>query len=124
MILFDHIEVHVSDTENYCKFLCNLFGGGRYKRISENGTYMFLSNDQFHIEIKKSHNLIPTIESSIGFCMPCLRMPNALKHLNNLNLIISKELQNPDGPCYFFTDIEGINWHIKSYEILDCYINI
>ena len=124
MIVFDHIEVHVIDTENYCKFLHSVFGGGRYKKISDNDTYMFLSNDQFHIEVKKSKNTDINNENGIGFCMPCLRMDNALEHLNKLNLEISKELHNPDGPCYFFSDFEGINWHIKSYALQDIYINI
>jgi hypothetical protein len=124
MILFDHIEVHVSKPEEYCKFLNSLFKGGRYSRISEDGTYMFLTQDQIHLEIKQSKDSLVKLIGSKGFCMPCLRMDNAYDHLINLNLSITKELSNPDGPCYFFTDMEGIDWHIKSYMKQDIYINI
>lgn len=124
MILFDHIEVHVSEPENYCKFLTTLFNGGRYSKISENGTFMFQTQDQLHLEIKKLKDDKVVIKVNRGFCMPCLRMENAFDHLSNLKLKITKELSNPDGPCYFFTDIEGIDWHIKSYIKQDCYINI
>jgi hypothetical protein len=124
MILFDHIEVHVSNPENYCKFLISLFKGGRFSKISENGTFMFQTQDQIHLEIKQSTNSTIKLSGSKGFCMPCLRMENAYNHLSNLSLKITKELSNPDGPCYFFTDNEGIEWHIKSYIIQDCYINI
>ena len=124
MILFDHIEVHVSNPEGYCKFLNSLFKGGRYSVISENGTYMFQTQDQIHFEIKQSKDSSEKSVGGRGFCMPCLRMDNAYEHLTNLNLSITKELSNPDGPCYFFTDIEGIDWHIKSYIKQDDYINI
>jgi len=39
-------------------------------------------------------------------------MENAYDHISNLSFNITKELSNPDAPCYFFTDIEGIDWHI------------
>ena len=26
--------------------------------------------------------------------------------------------------CYFFKDYEGIEWHIKAYDVQDKYINI
>lgn len=56
---------------------------------------------------------------------PCLRMKQALEHLNKFSEIkIYKTVMNPDGPCYFFTDHEGICWHIKDYEILDIFTNI
>jgi hypothetical protein len=124
MILFDHIEVHVSEPEDYCKFLTTLFNGGRYSKISENGTFMFQTQDQIHLEIKKLKDDKDAFKGYKGFCMPCLRMEKAFDHLSNLKLKITKELSNPDGPCYFFTDIEGIDWHIKSYIKQDCYINI
>ena len=55
MILFDHIEVHVSNPENYCNFLTTLFKGGRYSRISENGTFMFQTQEsiQYLLQIEK-----------------------------------------------------------------------
>jgi len=79
---------------------------------------------KIHFEIKQSKDSSEKSVGGRGFCMPCLRMDNAYEHLANLNLSITKELSNPDGPCYFFTDIEGIDWHIKSYIKQDDYINI
>ena len=127
MIKFDHIEVHVKDAEKYAEFLKKLFIQGRYKKISENNTFMFLSSDNMHIEIKENKNYQNTfnINNGIGFCLPCLRMKNAKKHLDDLKEIkIIKEIQNPDGSCYFFKDYEGIDWHFKDYEIQDIYVNI
>lgn len=127
MIKFDHIEVHVKDAEKYAIFLKKLFGGGRFKKLPDNTTYMFLSSDNVHIEIKenKAYKNIFNIENGVGFCLPCLRMKNAKKHLDNIDqLKIIKKIENPDGSCYFFKDYEGIDWHIKDYEIQDIYINI
>ena len=54
MLSFDHIEVHVKNSKPYAEFLLQLFDGGRIKKISDNNTYMFVSNDQLHIEIKEN----------------------------------------------------------------------
>jgi hypothetical protein len=127
MIKFDHIEVHVKDAKKYVIFLKKLFDNGRYKKISENNTYMFISYDNIHIEIKESKSYKNTfaIDSGIGFCLPCLRMENAKEHLGGIDEIqIYKEIQNPDGPCFFFKDYEGIDWHFKSYNFQDKFINI
>ena len=53
MIKFDHIEVHVKNAKKYSQFLKKLFIEGRYKKISDNNTYMFLTSDNIHIEIKE-----------------------------------------------------------------------
>ena len=127
MIKFDHIEVHVKDAKKYVLFLKKLFIHGTFKKISEDNVYMFLSSDNIHIEVKESNSYLNIFnsENGLGFCLPCLRMKNAKKHLSNINEIkIYKEIQNPDGPCYFFKDYEGIDWHFKSYDIQDQYINI
>lgn len=127
MIKFDHIEVHVKDAEKYATFLQKIMGNGRYKKISDNNTYMFVSVDDIHIEIKeKSDFLIPfELKTNIGFCMPCLRMKGAYEHLENIPEIkITNQIQNPDGACYFFKDYEGIDWHFKDYDVQDIYINI
>jgi len=126
MIKFDHIEVHVKDANKYAIFLKKLFAGGRYKKISENDIFMFISADNMHIEIKQSNDHIKNnFKSDIGFCLPCLRMKGALKHLNNLEeVIITNKIDNPVGPCYFFRDYEDIDWHIKDYDVLDIYVNI
>ena len=124
MIQFDHIEIHVRDTSLYVTFLKKLFGGGRFKRISEKNTYMFLTVDNIRFEIKEYKYKFET-QNHIGFCLPCLRMKQALKHLNKFSEIkIYKTVMNPDGPCFFFTDHEGICWHMKDYEILDIFTNI
>jgi hypothetical protein len=127
MIQCDHIEVHVKNAKKYGAFLVQLMGNGRYQRISDNETYMFVSADQIHIEIKqKDEYVLPfDTKSGIGFCMPCLRMKGAFDHLMKLEgLEIKSEIQNPDGACYFFRDYEGIDWHFKDYDIQDKYINI
>ena len=127
MIHFDHFEIHVSDSAKYVLFLQKLFSGGRCKLISENSTYMFLTQDGMRIEIKQnnSYNDIFSIDSGIGVCLPCLRTSNAQKHLEDLEEItITKIIHNPDGDVYFFKDYEQIDWHIKNYDILDIFVNI
>lgn len=127
MIKFDHIEIHVRDAEKYCSFLKRLMGDGRYKKISENNTFMFISSDDIHFEIKQKVKYISPfdIETGVGFCLPCLRMKGAYEHLTSLSdITITHDVQNPDGPCYFFTDYEGVNWHFKDYDQQDVYINI
>ena len=127
MIHFDHIEIHVTNSKTYIDFLHSLFKTGRSKKISENNTYMFLTSDNIRFEIKENPVYINTfnISNGKGFCLPCFRMKGALKHLENNNKIqITKIIQNPDGDCIFFKDYEGIDWHIKDYEILDIFTNI
>jgi hypothetical protein len=127
MIHFDHFEIHVGDSANYVLFLQKLFSGGRYKLISENSTYMFLTPDGIRIEIKQNslYENIFSIDSGIGVCLPCLRTTGAKKHLDDLGQItITKIIHNPDGDVYFFKDYEQIDWHFKDYNILDVYVNI
>jgi len=121
-VFFDHIEVHVKNVPAYCKFLSVMFNGGRYKVISDSGTSMFVSDDGINIEVKKK--AINQAPAASGFCNPCLRMKKAGDFIvNTLKLKIDKRLKNPDGYCYFFTDHEGITWHIKEYLLRDSYIN-
>lgn len=127
MIQFDHIEVHVKDAESYAAFLVKLMGNGRYKRISDNNTYMFVSADNIHIEIKEKEQFVNSfdVKNGIGFCLPCLRMKGAEQHLLSVQGIeMTHQVENPDGACYFFKDYEGIDWHFKDYDIQDVYINI
>jgi hypothetical protein len=127
MIQFDHIEVHVKNAKIYTDFLLILFDGGRAKKISDKNTFMFLSPDNLRIEVKENLNFVNNfnINNDIGFCLPCLRMNGAKNHLDKLsNITILKQIENPDGLCIFFQDYEGIDWHIKDYEILDLFTNI
>jgi hypothetical protein len=127
MIKFDHIEVHVRDAAKYASFLQKPMGSGRFKKISDNNTYMFVSADDIHIEIKEKSQFNSPFDTKIGvgFCMPCLRMTGAKKHLESLkDVTITTQIQNPDGACYFFKDYEGIDWHFKDYDIQDIFINI
>lgn len=127
MIHFDHFEIHVRDSAKYVLFLQKLFSGGRFRLISENLTYMFLTQDGVRIEIKqnKSYQNFFNIDSGIGVCLPCLRTTNARKHIEDIGQItITKIINNPDGDVYFFKDYEQIDWHIKDYNILDKYVNI
>jgi hypothetical protein len=49
-------------------------------------------------------------------------MKGAKHHLNLIPSIkILKVLDNHAGAVIFFQDHEGINWHIKDYEVLDIY---
>ena len=124
MIYFDHVEIHVTDPLQYCTFLVKLFDGGRYEKISENDTYMFLSNDLIRFEVKKLKEEESSLCNGKGFCMPCLRTKDAIQHLQKLKIEPTSQVSNPDGPCYFFEDIEGIKWHIKDYLVLDKFVNI
>jgi hypothetical protein len=127
MVHFDHFEIHVTNSEKYVSFLQVLFKGGRFKKISENNTYMFLTPEAIHIEVKENKMFMNNfnIESGKGLCLPCLRMNNAELHINSINEIeITNIIQNPDGKCYFFKDYEKIDWHIKDYMKLDMFVNI
>jgi hypothetical protein len=126
MIHFDHIEVHVSNSEKYVDFLTKLFNGGRAKKIADNNVFMFISSENLRIEVKEvqNNNIINLDDSKIGFCLPCLRMKNAYEHIENLNEVqIVNVLKNPDGDCIFFKDQESITWHIKNYEHFDSFTN-
>jgi len=116
-IRFDHIEIHVKNPKKYCEFLTELFHGGRYKEIAP-GIYMF-KFDFYNFEIKPSNES----NSTFGFQLPCLRSKNAKTHLLNLGIRIDATITNALGHCYFFSDFEGIKWHIKEYDEEDEYIN-
>lgn len=121
-VFFDHIEAHVEDIPEYCKFLVKIFQGGRYKVISDTGVSMFVSNDGINIEVKKKKT--SNLPNSTGFCNPCLRMENAKNFIENeLGFKIENTINNVEGDCYFFTDHEGIAWHVKDYLVRDKYIN-
>jgi len=111
MATFDHIEVHVSEIEKYCKFLVTIFEGGSYEIISESGTSMFTSSDGIHIEVKKRKN--DHSPQMTGFCNPCLRRLDPKAFIRGLGLEIESERDASFGKVYFFKDHEGISWHIK-----------
>ena len=116
-IKFDHIEIHVNNPSEYCEFLNLLFQGGRYKEIAS-GIYMF-KFDNYNFEIKPSNDK----NSTFGFQLPCLRSKNAKTHLTEIGIKIDATITNPLGNCYFFSDPEGLKWHIKEYDEEDEYIN-
>lgn len=121
-VFFDHIEAHVDDIPAYCAFLTKIFQGGRYQVTTESGISMFASNDGLRIEIKQRKPDLPATAS--GFCNPCLRMENAKQFIENeLGFTIERTISSADGNCYFFTDHEGIAWHVKDYLKLDKYVN-
>ena len=121
-IYFDHLEAHVSDIKKYCEFLTKLFRGGRYKEISSSGTAMFITPDSVNFEIKKKKSNEAPINS--GICGPCIRMENPLDHIENvLGLKIDMSATTPEGNVHFFTDHEGITWHVKDYIHKDQFIN-
>ena len=119
---FDHIEAHVADVPGYCAFLVKVFGGGRHKVISESGTAMFISPDGLCVEVKRREVSAPPAAS--GICNPCLRREGARGFIEQeLGFRIEKTAENPSGKVYFFTDHEGILWHIKDYSQKDGYIS-
>jgi len=121
-VFLDHIEAHVEDIAEYCKFLVKIFQGGRYKVISDNGVSMFASNVGINIEVKKKKT--SELPNFSGFCNPCLRMENAKNFIENeLGFKIENTIHNAEGDCYFFTDHEGIPWHVKDYLARDTYTN-
>lgn len=121
-VFFDHIEAHVDDIPAYCEFLKKIFQGGRYQVTTESGISMFASNDGLRIEIKKRKAEDPVTSS--GFCNPCLRMENAKEFIEHeLGFTIVRTITSADGNCYFFTDHEGVNWHVKDYLKQDKYVN-
>lgn len=121
-VLFDHIEVHVTDIPGYGSFLKALFAGGRFKQISPSGTSMFISPEGICIEVKR--RTVDVAPTRSGFCLPCLRMKGARAHIEGtLSLNIDETIENPEGEVHFFTDAEGVQWHIKDYAHRDRYIN-
>lgn len=121
-VFLDHIEVHVDNIAAYCEFLVKIFQGGRYHVITDSGISMFASNEGINIEVKKRSPGIAPLAS--GFCNPCLRMAHAREFIENeLALTIERTISSADGNCYFFTDHEGIAWHIKDYLKKDQYTN-
>ena len=119
---FDHIEAHVADIPAYCAFLTKLFGGGRHKVISETGTSMFISPDGLCVEVKK--RAVAAAPAASGFCNPCLRRDGAKAFIEReLGLRIDKTVENPSGKVHFFTDHEGIVWHIKDYSQKDEFVS-
>lgn len=117
---FDHIEAHVADIPGYCAFLVKLFGGGRHKVISEQGTAMFMSPEGLCIEVKRREVSAAPVAS--GICNPCLRRGGAKGFIERqLGLRIERTVENPSGKVYFFTDHEGILWHVKDYSQKDQY---
>ncbi len=121
-VFFDHIEAHVDDIPRYCEFLVRIFQGGRYHVITDSGISMFASNVGLNIEVKKRSAGIAVTNS--GYCNPCLRMENAKEFIENeLGFAIERTISSEDGHCYFFTDHEGIAWHVKDYLKKDRYTN-
>ena len=116
-ILFDHIEIHVDDVPRYCDFLVGLFGGGRYRQISDTGVHMVLTPGGQAFEIKKRAAGLSAARS--GFCLPCIRTTDARAHLDALGLQVDQTVTNDDGRIHFFTDHEGIEWHVKEYDHAD-----
>lgn len=121
-VSFDHIEVHVNDISRYAAFLEALFLGGRSRQISDSGTSMFIAPDGTCIEIK-AHAGAPDTGTS-GFRLPCVRMEGARSHIEDgLGFAVDKTVENPDGEVHFFTDHEGVTWHIKDYAHRDRYVD-
>jgi hypothetical protein len=51
-------------------------------------------------------------------------MVGAREHIErDLGLTVDEVVTNPEGEVFFFTDHEGIQWHIKDYVHRDRYIN-
>lgn len=111
MARFDHIEAHVKDVASYCDFLRKLFEGGSHQVIADDGTAMFTSHDGLRIEVKHRNGKTDPVMS--GICNPCLRRKQPEELLAKLGLAIDSVGKSAEGKVLFFTDKEGIVWHIK-----------
>lgn len=120
-VFWDHIEIHVDDIPAYGAFLVKLFGGGRFKQISGSGTSMYLTDRGQAFELKA--RAAAGAPGRSGFCLPCIRTVDARGHLERLGLSIDEAATNPDGEVLFFTDHEGVQWHVKSHQRMDDYVN-
>ena len=120
-VVLDHIEIHVDDIKRFGEFLISLFKGGRFKQISDSGTSMFITQQGQNIEIKRRKT--DGLPTRSGLCLPCIRTKEARKHIEALGLTVDEIITNPEGEVFFFTDHEGVQWHVKSYEHMDRYIN-
>jgi hypothetical protein len=115
---FDHLEAHVADIPGYCAFLVRMFDGGRHKVIGRDGTAMFISPEGLCIEVKKRAS--PQAPAASGVCNPCLRKPGAKAFIEQtLGLRIEQTFENSSGKVHFFTDHEGVVWHLKDYADKD-----
>lgn len=121
MIHFDHIEVHVADIPAYCDFLQKLFGGGKHQRLNAEGVSMFKTPDGICFELKP--RVAEAAPDRSGFCLPCIRASGARAHIASLGLSIDQASMNPDGEVLFFTDHEGIQWHMKDHDHADGMVN-
>lgn len=120
-VFLDHIEIHVNDVVRYGDFLIALFKGGRFKQISDSGTSMFITNAGQNFEVKQKE--IDDTPARSGLCLPCIRTRHARAHIEDLGFRVERTMKNPEGEVHFFTDHEGLEWHVKSYEHIDRYIN-
>ncbi|HAH05345.1 MAG TPA: hypothetical protein DCM05_02290 [Elusimicrobia bacterium] len=119
---FDHIEAHVKDVPAYCLFLVKLFGGGRHKVVDAAGTAMFISPEGLCVEVKK--RAVPSPPAASGICQPCLRRSGAKRFIEEeLGFPIDRTAENASGKVYFFTDREGVVWHLKDYAQKDEFVS-
>lgn len=112
-VQLDHLEIHVRDVPRYCDFLVALFRGGAWRVLDAGGVAMYRTPDGAFFELKPRAVDGPPARS--GVCLPCLRMPDPLDHLAALGLTVVETAENASGRIHFFTDHEGVEWHVKDY---------
>ena len=111
-VRIDHVEIHIDDPDAYCLFLERLFRGGGSRTLDEDGTRLFVAPGGERFEIKRRDPGITPVRS--GVCMPCLRTGDPRGLVHALGLSIDLEGRSPEGDVLFFTDPQGVQWHVKS----------
>ena len=111
-VRLDHVEIHIDDPSSYCVFLEKLFRGGGSRRLDDQGTRLFVAPGGERFEIKRREPGVAPVRS--GVCMPCLRTPDPRALINGLGLSVDVEGRSPEGDVLFFTDPQGVQWHVKS----------
>ena len=111
---FDHLEIHVRDVPAYRAFLAALFRGGDYRILNDEGVTMYRTPCGRCFELKpRAPDATPPDRS--GVCLPCIRMTDPLPHLASLRITPDTTVENEHGRIHFFTDAEGVEWHVKDW---------
>ncbi|HSM05219.1 MAG TPA: hypothetical protein VK858_11350 [Longimicrobiales bacterium] len=110
-VRLDHVEVHIDDSTTYCAFLERLFQGGRSRSLDDRGTRLFVAPGGERFEIKVREPGAKPARS--GVCMPCLRTPEPRVFVSRLGLPVDFIGDSPEGEVVFFTDPQGVQWHVK-----------
>lgn len=108
----DHVEIHVDDPASYCVFLARLFRGGRHGALDPGGTRLFVTPGGDRFEVKRREPGATPVRA--GVCMPCVRTADPRRLVEELGRTVDFTGESPEGEVVFFTDPQGVQWHVKS----------